>query len=65
MKDKSKLNTTVLLSGLLSVVVSISIFSRGKIYSLYLGDEKYLVGGTFLAVGLYALYLVFRDVNKK
>ena len=57
-------NIKSLLFGVIFVLSGINIFIKGKIWNLQLAYERYLVGGAILAVGIYIIYIVFKNNDK-
>jgi len=65
MKFPSNMDLSTVGIGLVLVVGGVVIMLRGRLWSLLLADERYLVGGAILAYGLYAIFLGIKNKDKK
>ena len=59
-----KKNLALFLFSLISIIGGSHIFVTGNMRNLQLEDERYLVGGILLFLGLYILYSIIKNKNK-
>ena len=59
-----KINAPVVVIGTSILLVGINIIYRGNIWNIVLGDERYLIGGLALLVGLYITILGLKKARR-
>lgn len=59
-----KNNLVLLFFSVISLFSGLDIIINGEMRNLQLGDERYLIGGVITIIGLYALYLIYKNKNK-
>lgn len=64
MKYTKTENIILIVLGVTLILFGIDIVVTGKIRAVILGDERYVVGGLTIFVGMYILKMLYK-INKK
>jgi hypothetical protein len=59
----SKFNLPVLICGLAMLFFGINVLYRGNVWSVVLGNERYLVGGVAIVFAFYLAFLGLKQRN--
>jgi sulfite exporter TauE/SafE len=60
--EKSRIKNYLM--GVFLIALGLVIFWRGRIWSLVLADERFIVGSLPILAGIYAIYLTHRNSKK-
>lgn len=60
-----RVNVPVMVVGLALLFGGASIIFRGRIWDLALGDERFLVGGIMLLIGMYFSILALKKPDRE
>jgi len=65
MSSLKKSQFWIMIIGMLSVIAGVQIIITGKLRTvIFLGDQKYIIGGAFIFFGLYIFAVMLNKVRK-
>ena len=59
-----KTSTKLIFNSLILIFIGIEVILIGHVWNLYLGNEKYLIGGVSFVVGVFIIIIAYRERKK-